>query len=235
MRKLILIVGGSELALFIASSFIIAHWSAWEWQPELLRTLCRGAVAFVLWYFFRDIIFASPPNNEGVRHPHFYAALVVMLSVPLLIGNWSFMGPFTKVVFAATSIIVGIHEEFLFRGILQNVIERRLGTLKAIGTTSLVMTVWHIGALPLNFFNFWQVFAISCVLGLVYAATRSIWLATTIHATYDAIWSATPVLSTPLSWHWGLVLMLASILLTWSWVRAVYRPIQGTLRPPASD
>jgi len=236
MRKLILIVGGSELVLFIATRLIIAHWSAWEWQPELLRALCRAGEAFVLWYFFRGIIFSSPPHKKGVHHPRFYAALAVMLAVPVLIGNWSFMGPFTRFVFAATSIVVGIHEEFLFRGILQNLVERRLGTLRAIGIASLVMTVWHVGALPPNFFNFWQVFATSSVLGLIYAATRNIWLAAALHAAYDAFWSATPVLPTPLAWHWGAALLLAAILLTWSWVRAVYWPtpsFRGTLRRPA--
>lgn len=219
VRKLVIIVGGSELAYFVATRLIIAHWPDWAWQPELLRTACRAAAAFVLWQFFRDIIFSLPPKKAGLRHPRFHVALLAMLAVPLLVGNWSFMGPVTKVVFAVGSIVVGLHEEFLFRGILQNLIERRLGTLMAIGTTSLIMTAWHIGALPLNYFNFWQVFAVSSVLGLVYAATRSIWVVVAIHAAYDAAWSATPVLSTPLAWHWGALLLLVALLLTWSWAR----------------
>lgn len=223
MLRLVLIVGGSELALFVATRLIISHWSAWEWQPELLRTVCRAAETFVLWYFFRNIIFSGVPNIDGVRHPRFLAALAVIFAVPLLIGNWaSFMGPFTRAVFAATSVVVGVHEEFLFRGIIQNVIERHLGTLKAIGITSAVMTVWHLGALPLNFFNFWQVFALSTVSGLIYAATRSIWLVVAEHAAYDAIWSVTPALATPLEWHWGSLLLLVALLLTWSWVRSAY-------------
>lgn len=237
MRKIILIVGCSELALFLVTRLVIAHWSAWEWQPELLRTAARAAEAGVIWYFFRDIIFSSPPNKAGVRHLRFFAALAVMLSVPLLIGDWSFMGPFTRGVFAAASIVVGIHEEFLFRGLLQNLVEKRLGTLKAIGVSGLVMTVWHIGALSLNFFNFWQVFSTSIVFGLIFAATRSIWLVAAVHAAYDAIWSATPVLSKPLAWYWGSLLLLVAVLLAWSWVRAAYWPdpsFRGTLLTPAA-
>lgn len=233
MLRLVLIVGGLEAALFVATRLIIAHWSAWEWQPELMRTACRAAVAFALWYFFRAIIFSGVPDRKGIRHPLFFAAVAVLLSVPFLIGNWAFMGPFTRAVFAATSIVVAIHEEFLFRGIMQTLIARRGGTLKAIGITSAVMTVWHIGALPLNVFNFWQVFAISCMLGLIYAATQSILLVVVLHALYDASWSATPVLPSPLAWHWGSVLLLAALLLTWWWVRSAYWPnpsLQGTLR-----
>ncbi len=222
MRRNLLIVGGVELVLFIATRLIIAKWSGWEWQPELLRTGCRMAATFVLWIFFRAIIFSGQQRPEGIGHPLFIAALVVLLSVPLLIGNWAFMGPFTRVVFAATSIVVAIHEEFLFRGIIQTIIARRLGVLKAIVISSTIMTVWHVGALPLTLFNFWQVFAISCILGLIFAATQSIFLVVLVHALYDAIWSATPVLAAPLAWYWGATLLFIALTLTWFWVRSVY-------------
>lgn len=217
-----LIVGGAELALFVATRLIIAHWSAWQWQPELLRTLCRAGVAFLLWHFFRALICSGTPSGRGVRHPLFIAAACLLFSVPLLIGDWAFMGPLTRSVFAATSIVVAIHEEFLFRGIVQNLLARRWGMLKAIGMTSALMTLWHVGALPLTLFNFWQVFAISCMLGLIYAATGSMVLVVTVHALYDAIWSATPVLAKPLAAHWGSILLLASLVLTWLWVRRAY-------------
>jgi membrane protease YdiL (CAAX protease family) len=236
LRRLILIAGGAELALFVATRLIIGHWSAWEWQPELLRTACRALVAYVLWHFFRDIIFSGVPSKHGVRHPLFIAALGILLSVPLLVGNLAFMGPFTKVVFAATSIVVAIHETFLFVGLVQNLIEERLGTLRAVGLTSAIMTAWHIGAVYPHFFSFWQVFVISCMFGLIYAATRSIWLLVALHALYDALWSATPMLAAPLAYHWGALLLLVALALTWSWVRLTYWPrpsLRGTLRRSA--
>ncbi len=41
MQRLILIVGGTKLALFIASRMILAHWhwSGLEWQSDLLRSV----------------------------------------------------------------------------------------------------------------------------------------------------------------------------------------------------
>jgi membrane protease YdiL (CAAX protease family) len=237
MRRLILIVGATELALFVATRLIIAHWTAWGWEQEVLRSVGRALAAFVLWYFFRDIIFPEAPVKRNTRHPLLVAALVILFSVPLLVGNLGFLGPVARVLFAATSIIVGIHEEFLFRGIIQNLIERRLGTLKAIGITSAVMTVWHIGAVYPHFFSFWQVLTISCMLGLIYAATRSIWLVVVLHVVYDALWSATPVLAVPLAYHWGALLLLAALVLTWLWVRSTCWPnpsLQGTLRLSAA-
>ena len=219
MRRLILIVGGSELVLFIATRLILAHWSGYEWQSELLRTVCRAGEAFVLWYFFRAIIFSGVPNRKGIQHPLFIAAVGALLAVPLLIGNWYLMGPVTKFVFAATSIVVGIHEEFLFRGIMQNLVARRFGMLSSIGITSAVMTVWHVGAIPLNIFNYSQVLIVSCVLGLIYARTQSIWVVVILHALYDALWPLTPVLAEPLSRYWGTVLLVIALIFTWLWVR----------------
>lgn len=238
MLRIVLIVGGLELALFVATRLIIAHWSAWEWQPELLRSACRAVVAFALWHFFRGIMLSGVPDRRGMRHPLLLAAVATLLSVPFLIGNWAFMGPFTRLVFAATSVVVAIHEEFLFRGLMQTLIARRLGTLKAIGVTSAVMTAWHAGVLPANVFNFWQVFAISCMLGLIFAATHSMVLVVALHALYDASWSATPVLASPLSWHWGALLLLAALVLTGLWVRSVYwsaPSFRGTPRPRAAQ
>ena len=221
MRRLILIAGGTELALFIASRMILAHWhwSGWEWQSDLLRSLSRAGAAFVLWYFFRSIIFSGVTNREEIRHPLFVAAVSALLAVPLLIGNWYFMGPFTRFIFVLTSVVVGIHEEFLFRGIMQNVIARRFGVLSSVAITSAVMTAWHVGALPLNAFNFAQVFIVSCVLGLIYAKTRSIFVVVFLHSFYDALWPLTPVLVKPLSWHWGVVLLGVSFIFTWMWAR----------------
>jgi len=237
MRRLILIVGATELVLFVATRIIIAHMSPWEWQTELLRTGCRALAALVLWHFFRDIIFSGAPVKRGTGHPLLLLALAILFAVPLLVGNLA-QGPFTKVVFASAAIVVGIHEEFLFRGIIQTLNERRLGTLRAIVITSAVMTVWHVGVVYPHFFSFWQVFTISCMLGLIFAATQSIWLVVVLHAVYDAIWSATPVLAVPLAYHWGALLLLVALVLTWLWVRSTCWPnpaVQGTLRDKAAQ
>jgi len=81
------------------------------------------------------------------------------------------------------------------------------------------MTVWHVGAIPLNIFNYSQVLIVSCVLGLIYARTQSIWVVVILHALYDALWPLTPVLAEPLSRYWGTVLLVIALIFTWLWVR----------------
>lgn len=219
LRRLILIVAAIEVAVFIGTRLILAHWSGWEWQSEAMRTGLRAGAAFALWYFFRSLIFGATPQPGRDGRPLLAASIAVLLAVPFLIGDWHFMGPVARIVCAVTSIFVGLHEEFLFRGIVQNLLVRRLGLVAAIVVTSMVMTVWHLGAIPLLAFNFFQVFVASCVLGLIYAGTGSMRLVVLIHTAYDAIWPLTPLWPGPLPVGWGAGLLLASLALAWLWLR----------------
>jgi membrane protease YdiL (CAAX protease family) len=137
----------------------------------------------------------------------------------LLVGDWHSMGSLAKIVFAATSIVVAIHEEFLFRGIVQNVFAARYRIFASIVATSIIATIWHVGALPLNIFNFLQVFVASCILGLIYARTKSILVVVLLHAFYDAAWSLTPLLRVPLSWQCGASALIVAFILSWLWAR----------------
>ncbi len=82
-----------------------------------------------------------------------------------------------------------------------------------------MMTAWHIGVVSFTLFGYAQIFIISCMLGLVYAKTRSIWLVVALHAIYDALWSLTPMFSPPFSFDFGLVLLVASSALMMAWFR----------------
>ena len=218
-RRLILIVVATEIVLLVTTRAIVLYWSPLEWQAEALRSVFRMSAALVLWYFFRTIIFSPAAQPAKIRHPLSVAAIGLFLSVPLLVGDWHSMGSLAKSVFAATSIVVAIHEEFLFRGIVQNLFARRYGIFAAIVSTSVIATIWHLGALPLNIFNFLQVFVASCILGLIYARTRSILVVVLLHALYDAAWSLTPVLRVPLSWHWGAGVLILALFVSWLWAR----------------
>lgn len=219
MKRLILIVAITELCLFITTRIILYFLPAWAWETELLRTFFRGVATIVYWYYFREMIFCSAPSLKAAKHPLFISSIMLLLATPLLVGDLSFMGTWAKITFALTSIVVGLHEEFLFRGIIQNSISKRVGLLYSILITSGVMTAWHIGVVSFTLFGYAQIFIISCLLGVVYAKSRSIWLVVALHAIYDALWSLTPVLSPPFSFDFGLVLLLVSLVLAVVWFR----------------
>ncbi|MFV1309959.1 type II CAAX prenyl endopeptidase Rce1 family protein, partial [Klebsiella pneumoniae] len=94
------------------------------------------------------------------------SALVLFLSVPILVGDLSYMTPFARVVYAATSIFVALKEEIAFRALIQNLLARRYGQLTAIVATSALFTCYHIGAVPLTVFAYGQVLIASLILGI---------------------------------------------------------------------
>jgi membrane protease YdiL (CAAX protease family) len=101
-------------------------------------------------------------------------------------------------MFAATSFFVAIKEEFLFRGIVQNLLTQRLGPSKAILSTSVAFTLSHVGVPEFTLWVFSQIFVASVILGTVYIYGGSIFVVVAIHAVYDAIFSFTPLIAQPL-------------------------------------
>lgn len=190
-------------------------------EGELLRSLARLAVFLVLWLWLRPIIVARPLERDQARHPLLWLSLAVFLSVPLLIGHMGNIDRVVNLVFAATSIVVGMHEELVFRAILQNHLLRHLRQWQAIGLSTVIFTVWHIGAMDPLFSLYAQVVLASLILGIIYAKTQSLWLVVALHALYDALFSLTgefPVIP----YRWGVVLLaVATVGIAW-WGRATW-------------
>ncbi len=94
MKRLIFIVAITELCLFITTRIILYYLPAWE--TELLRTLFRGVATLVYWYYFREMIFGATPSLRAAKHPLFISSITLLLAVPLLVGDLSFMGTWAK-------------------------------------------------------------------------------------------------------------------------------------------
>jgi len=139
------------------------------------------------------------------------------MSVPLLVGDLSYMTNATKAVYALTSIAVALKEEVAFRALIQNLLAQRFGNLAAIILSTIMFTAYHIGAIPLVLFAYGQVVIAGLLLGVVYARTQNLWLVVWLHTLYDALWSVTPVLSPPLPYIVGLVVLLAALCGILSW------------------
>ncbi len=166
----------------------------------------------------------------ALRNPYLAVALLLFLSVPVLTGSDK-MGNLA-ILFAITAIPVGIKEEILFRGIVQNLLLEKLGAARAILLTSAVFTVWHIGVWAFDPFVYTQMFLAGLLLGAVYLRSGSLLLVIAIHALFDALYSLSPFLSPPMNQNWGYLLLGAAVCgaIYWS-VR--YRPAQTAIKSAA--
>lgn len=129
----------------------------------------------------------------GLREFLFYAPIV--LSLGFLLGFLHWEGLFTKPVqFPAawifTFFFVALPEELFFRGLLQNLLERHFGRVRALWTASFVFGLSHFnkGAL----FH-WRYVLLAAIAGLFYGRAwrqeRRLMASSVTHSTVDAVWS----------------------------------------------
>ncbi len=88
-------------------------------------------------------------------------------------------------------LVNGPVEELLYRNVIQKYLAERFSTAVAIGITSIIFAVVHVPAyLGTNVFGLGVtlslLFFLSCVLGLIYAYTRSLVVVSLVHGLYNA-------------------------------------------------
>jgi membrane protease YdiL (CAAX protease family) len=208
-----------ELAYALGTRVWLKRFFDGEIELELYTTAIRLASAAVYWWLFRDLLASRAAQPASVGHPLFALGLITVALVPILVGDWGLAGLTTQVVFALTSVAVALREEILYRGVLQNLLERRLGWFGAILVSNVVFTLYHYGAWPFTPEYVVEFFLVGSAMGLVYYGTRSLWAAVAAHAIYDALWSFTPILVPPLAKGWGMGLELVAFVLLalWAW------------------
>lgn len=212
----LLIVAFVEIA-FVVATRVVLHYLQWaSIEAESIRTAMRMVTAGLYWWLLKPVILSRKPDFTSLAAPTVVLALLLFLSIPVLVGTYG-LKPSVAVMFAITSIPVAIKEEFLFRGILQNLLTERFGTLKAVLATSTVFTLWHVGVWDPSVWTFGEIFLASVVIGFIYLRSGSIAVVIVLHAVYDAIYSFTPLLHPSLNENWGFVPMLAAVALVYAW------------------
>lgn len=216
-NRALIIAAVAELIYMVATRLLLHSGSASSIDTEVLRSILRIATAAILWTLLQPLILSRQPNLAALNRPLPLLGLLAFFSVPLLVGNLQF--PLAKAtVFALTSLPVALHEEFLFRGVLQNRLAQKMGMLNAMLVSSVIFTAWHIGVQPLTFWNFGQIFLASMVLACVYLGSGSIWLVVMCHTLYDALFAVSPWMAQPLALHWILLPLLLALMLLGRWL-----------------
>jgi membrane protease YdiL (CAAX protease family) len=181
----------------------------------------------------KPTILSKRPDFRAIRSVWFIAGIGLFLLTPALVGNYNHsIG--MSLLFAISSIPVAIKEEFLFRGIVQNLVESRRGLFVAIVLSNGLFATWHIGVVPHTVWVFSQVFLAGSLIGFAYAKTGSIVIAIALHALYDAVFAFTPILPRPFSANWGYLVLVPAFVLVAYWAmsgESANRRVQPT---PAS-
>jgi len=199
-------------------------------ELELLTSALRIVSAAAYWLMFRELVLGRPLYTASLRHPLVLAAAAAVLATPFLSVGWSPDGGLgAAVVFALTSVIVGVREELLYRAVLFNLLEPRMGLAGTVALSTGAFLVYHYGALPVAPPVIAEVVIMSVVLGLIYARSGSLLVVTAMHATYDGIECFGAYLNPPIPYSWRPAFLLMALVLVFLWLWRV-----GQARPPVS-
>jgi membrane protease YdiL (CAAX protease family) len=90
-----------------------------------------------------------------------------------------------------TLFFIAVPEELFFRGLMLNMLERKIGTRNALVVSSLLFGLAHFNKRA-AYFN-WRYVILACIAGVFYArawlSTRRILTSSVTHATVDTVWS----------------------------------------------
>lgn len=188
LQHRLLLVAMVEIAYWIATRVNLQHFKWDTVEAESIRLALRSVSALVDWWLCRELILSRAPVAGAFRSPVLLAGIALFLLCAATTTHPKLQPQFAM-LFGFGSIVVALKEEFLFRGIVQNLAHQRLGTAAAVQLTTTVFTFWHYGVVAHTAWSFAQIFLASIILGVIYIRTGSIWAVVVLHAVYDAFFA----------------------------------------------
>jgi membrane protease YdiL (CAAX protease family) len=199
-------------------------------ELEIAVTATRLVTAAVYCALFRELILRRKRRHGSVKLPLVLAGAAVSLAIPFLFQGWSPGGGLgTALVFALTSVVVGLREELLYRAVLLNLLEPRIGMLNALLLSTGLFVIYHYGALPFTALAVTEVVCLSLVFGLIYVWSGSLIAVIAYHSVYDAIWFFGPYLATPLADYWRPAFLVPALVIVFlgTWHSGKTRPVRN--------
>lgn len=214
--------------------FPVTSQETWFFRDTLMSIPRLGAFAtlVLLNRFWHAARFDLPFKDFG------RVALLGLVPVALWVfyfsgGQGGIFTPFKRFVGFFTSLVVGVFEEYAFRGPLLFALRQRLSLLSTVVLSSVLFAIYHVQAQPLRS---WVAIFLT---GVIYANLRfrglSLgWLAV-IHGVTDAFFFAFPDMNPSMFGFYGLVLqtgLLAYVVMTFPWekLREDDKPVAATGR-----
>jgi membrane protease YdiL (CAAX protease family) len=173
-------------------------WPAGRGSFSRLILLDTALYGFLVIRQLTDVGFHFVPRLSdvkiGLRELAFYAPIAIPLGLWLGFLHWNAMRPsFVRVALSWLAIfaVIAVLEETYFRGLLQNLLERRIGPRWALLLTAPIFGLSHFnkGATHFN----WRYVLLATFAGIFYGrawrAEHRLMASAITHASVDTIWS----------------------------------------------
>ncbi len=194
--KILVAIISIELIYILIARIITSIYGAYTFEAEIYRSINRFFIFLIVLYFFKNLIFQNKVNANNFTNPILIFALMLFLAIPVLESYMDLVTTNFKILFAFASIFVALHEEIVYRGVIQNFLLQKYSPIQSILITSIIFTIYHIGAIDWYINLYIQVFLASIILGFIYYKTNSFVLVVILHTLYDALVVFTPLAKT---------------------------------------
>jgi membrane protease YdiL (CAAX protease family) len=192
MKRIILYAAILE-TIYLTLSFILAQiYGQWSYESEILRTVLRVISIVFYSYYYQKYFFNEYQsfNTKEIITPHFIAALSLLFIFAIVYTNAENETVMWQVVFSFSGITAGLREELLYRGIIQNVLQRKYNHKIALFIATIIFVLSHT-----QYFYYGQLQGLlfiafaGVIFGSIFIMTGSVALTAFIHGLYDAMLS----------------------------------------------
>jgi uncharacterized protein len=183
--NLLIMLGG-----FIGVSFVFFGLKAEKrqqlWQQTSTPWYFNYGIGIAVWFVSYPLVLAfSQIASIAAWHfiHHSFVEQVVVQHLRKTLPD--------PLLFAVTGLaivtIVPLTEEFLFRGLLQSWLKRKLHATGGIVLSSLIFAIFHFSEAQgvTNFELLTSLFLLSCMLGYIYERQRSLWASVGLHSFFN--------------------------------------------------
>lgn len=224
MSKKVFIAAEIEIAYAVITRALFPQYLDFIYL-ELAVSAFRVATIVAYLGLFRDVIQSRVKNTPTLRHPFLVAGVAIALVIPFLFRGCSLDGRLiTAIVFALTSIVVGLREEILYRAVFLNLLQPRIGIVGSLLFSTVVFVLYHYGAQPFTALWLTECACMSLLFGLIYIRSGSLLTVTAIHSIYDGIWFLGPYIKVPIAEIWKPAFLISALALVVVWWRVGQQP-----------
>ncbi len=192
MKRIILYAAALEI-LYLTLSFALAQiYGQWSVTGEVIRTVLRVISIVFLGYFYQKYFYNEkrPFKAKELLTPQFNVAIILFLLFAVVYTNSENESLWWQFVFVISGITAGLREELFYRGIVQNILQRKYDYKTALLLATLLFTLSHVQYIYYGQIKGLILIAIAGVIfGAIFIYTGSIVVTATVHGLYDAVLS----------------------------------------------
>lgn len=178
---------------YLGGSFALAlHYGQWSFEGEEFRLLARLIALFLFVYFYRKYFYqvGQKYHQKQLTAPLFTMLVIAFFGYAIVFNIVDNENAEWQGLFAISGLVAGFREELLYRGMIQQTLQKCYKPLIALLLAAIVFMLSHIQYIYYEQFNgLLLIFCSGIIFGCVFLYTNNVLITALVHGVYDALLS----------------------------------------------